>query len=149
MSTTTTRRDAARAVGKFIGTAVGRKLLSANGYPSETTIFAVPETEPFDIVIDDVAKERTRVLIAIYFPERIGQRRFGFLMVNPEESLPPDRDGERIMLGTGIDGHTSSIGTVFDMMSGRVRRLTEQDKPLPIGEQRILERLGARAFQPV
>ena len=46
--TKTTRRDAARAVGLFLGTTQGRELFRRNHYLNDTRILAVPESEPID-----------------------------------------------------------------------------------------------------
>ena len=76
--TKTTRRDAARAVGLFLGTTQGRELFRRNHYLNETRILAVPESEPIDSVIADHLDHGADTIVAVFFPDRRGSKRFGF-----------------------------------------------------------------------
>ena len=68
--TKTTRRDAARAVGLFLGTTQGRELFRRNHYLNDTRILAVPESEPIDSVIADHLDHGADTIVAVFFPDR-------------------------------------------------------------------------------
>ena len=144
------RRDAARAVGQFIGTPEGRQLLQHNGYANDVAVLAVLEDEAFDTVVIEHMSRGTATLVAVFFPERVGTSRLEFLFLDAQSHS--DRAfrtvREPMRLGRGADGHTSSIGTVVDALSGRSRRLTIGDIPLTAPERGVLKDLSARTFQP-
>ena len=72
--TKTTRRDAARAVGLFLGTTQGRELFRRNHYLNDTRILAVPESEPIDSVIADHLDHGADTIVAVFFPRSPGQQ---------------------------------------------------------------------------
>ncbi|RAX22139.1 MULTISPECIES: hypothetical protein [unclassified Actinomyces] len=147
--TKTTRRDAARAVGLFLGTPEGRELFARNHYVSETRILAVPESEPFDSVLSDHLDHGADTIVAVFFPDRRGDERFGFLKWEmPATDLREDWSAEDAMtLGRGSAGHTSSIGAVVDMMKAQRFTWLGPERRLPAPEvSALLKRLSARAF---
>lgn len=89
--TKTTRRDAARAVGLFLGTTQGRELFRRNHYLNDTRILAVPESEPIDSVIADHLDHGADTIVAVFFPDRQGSKRFGFFRWEMPSKQAPRR----------------------------------------------------------
>lgn len=147
--TKTTRRDAARAVGLFLGTSQGRELFRRNQYLSDTRILAVPESEPIDSVIADHLDHGADTIVAVFFPDRQGGKRFGFFRWEmPSKQAPTDwSDVNGVTLGTGPGDHTSSIGAVMDMMKAQHFTLATASTPDDIPEvSALLKRMSSKAF---
>ena len=87
--TKTTRRDAARAVGLFLGTTQGRELFRRNHYLNDTRILAVPESEPIDSVIADHLDHGADTIVAVFFPDRRAASASAFSGGRCLQSRPP------------------------------------------------------------
>ena len=101
--TKTTRRDAARAVGLFLGTTQGRELFRRNHYLNDTRILAVPESEPIGSVIADHLDHGADTIVAVFFPDRPGSKRFGFFRWEMPSKQAPEGwcAAEGVTLGAG------------------------------------------------
>lgn len=128
MSTSTaTRRDAARALGRFMGTRAARDLFAFNGYVSGTRILPVLESDPFDEVIEDHTRSGETTVVAVYYPERTGREQFAFMKWEAPTTEPPSHleKSDGFKLGRGRDGRTSSVGMVLDYMDGRINNIKD------------------------
>jgi len=142
--TKTTRRDAARAVGLFLGTTQGRELFRRNHYLNDTRILAVPESEPIDSVIADHLDHGADTIVAVFFPDRQGSKRFGFFRWEMPSRQAPAGGGTD---DGGPQGHTSSIGAVMDTMKAQRFTLSDDgyhdDVP---AVSALLKRMSSKAF---
>ncbi|WP_315503683.1 hypothetical protein [Actinomyces radicidentis] len=125
MSTTTaTRRDAARVLGRFMGTRRARDLFAANGYVNGTRILPVLESDPFDEILANHTQSGETTIIAVYYPDRSGDAQLDFMKweAPATSTVPPDVDpSTRLELGRSRSGHTSSVGMVLDYMNNRIK----------------------------
>ena len=147
--TKTTRRDAARAVGLFLGTTQGRELFRRNHYLNDTRILAVPESEPIDSVIADHLDHGADTIVAVFFPDRRGSKRFGFFRWEMPSKQAPEgwSTAGGVTLGTGPQGHASSIGAVMDTMKAQRFTLSDDGPHDDVPDvSALLKRMSSQAF---
>lgn len=107
------RKNAARALARFVASEVGRETMRLNNYVSGTPILPAHES---DTVVAVMARVRqaggSEALVAVHFPERESDIEFMHLAAGEpvEDRLPT--------------GGESTIGMVIDVLKGSHRTLT-------------------------
>lgn len=112
------RREAVRALSKFVASEVGRDTFRHNGYVSDTPILPAHESETTVSVMSRLNHEQvSRVIVAVYFPGREDELTFVALDAGgelAEEQLPT--------------GGMATIGMLADYL-GRARRTVTVSVP--------------------
>lgn len=88
---TPARRDAVRAVSRFLATRAGRDHIASNNYVNDRPILAANEQETVASVMHRMSVSGARaVVVAVHFPDRTGQRNLVFADMCPTDTPAPE-----------------------------------------------------------
>ena len=87
--------------------------------------------------------------VAVFFPDRQGSKRFGFFRWEMPSKQAPEGwcAAEGVTLGTGPQGHASSIGAVMDTMKAQRFTLSDDGPHDDVPDvSALLKRMSSQAF---
>lgn len=108
------RREAARALARFVSSDVGRRTFELNEHVSGTPIFPADHNETVVSVMSRVSRDRgTAALVAVYFPDRDNSLEFIKLVADDGPALEPL-----------VTGGESTIGMLADVLLKEERAMS-------------------------